>query len=291
MFNLTSPADEIRLRAEAEQFANQHLQSREQAIAGAAAAVAGENQAADAEERDFAQFHKAQNITRAQNRFLAAHDEYVNSGANARKFVQWMTERGIDEPTADVYEEAYADLNSRHELELKGPAWHSELHLDNMSADELYEEHQKAQRQADLDEAEDRVVFEKGEARGAYRWLREHPEFIQCPENVAQFQLYFNARRIDLNRASVEQIEEAYQALKGQLKLRKVEPQSEPESETSLYDLPLDELERKAGGRRNDGPAYHHGDRQTDVTVSEDYVPTGSRFGSMGFTFEPGEQR
>jgi hypothetical protein len=273
MFNLTSPADEVRLRAEAEQFEKQRLQSREEAIAGAAAAVAGENQAADAEERDFAQFHKAQNITRAQNRFLAAHDEYVNSGSNAAKFVQWMTERGIDEPTADVYEEAYADLNSRHELELKGPAWHSELHLDNMSAEKLYEEHQKAQQQAEADEAEDRAVFEKGEARGAYRWLREHPEFIQSPENIAQFQLYFNARRIDLNRASVAQIEEAYQAIKGQLKLRKVEPQSF-ESEQSLYDMDLSELERRAGGRQNDGRQYS---RQIGYhTEPDDYVPLRS---------------
>jgi hypothetical protein len=219
---------------------------------GAMDAIEQSGQATEVEESDFEAFHKAQNITRAQNRFLAAHPEYINDGSNAAKFVQWLTERGIDEPTVDVYEEAYADLASRNELQLNSAPNKGGLAKlrylkdqleNNMPADQLYAEHQKATEQATVEEAEDRATFEKTEARGAFRWLRQHPDFIQCPENIAAFQLYFNARRIDLNRASVEQIEEAYQALKGQLKLRKIEPAQSGPSQEELENMSWAQLD------------------------------------------------
>jgi hypothetical protein len=284
---LNNPGEEAILREEAEVRRNALAHSSEVEREAAMQGIEQSGQAVEVEESDFEAFHKAQNITRAQNCFLAAHPEYINFDQNTVAFVRWFQDRGIEEPTFDLYEHAFVDLVSRKQLKLNSAPskggltklQYEKAQLENnMTAQQLFEEHQKAVEQAAAEEAEDRAIFEKSEARGAFRWLRQHPEFVQCPENIAQFQLYFNNRRIDLNRASVEQIEEAYQALKGSLKLRKIEPQAEQLSQQSLYDLPLGELERRAGGRQTDG-------RQTE---SDDYVPDSNiryKVGGVGLKF------
>jgi hypothetical protein len=146
--------------------------------------------------------------------------------------------------------------------------------LEGLSQEEIAAKMVDAQDRIDQQERADRLAWEAFKKRPTSQFLRKHPELSES--DLTQIDLQLTEWRLPAEKANLDQLEEAYQAvfLHGLLRpttRKSAEPTVDP------YTLSMEELERRAGGR--------------DTAVVDDYVPTGSRFGAMGFTFEPGEER
>lgn len=124
-------------------------------------------------------------------------------------------------------------------------------------------------------EAADRQAWEEFKARPDVAFMRQHPEVSES--DVQQIDLQLAEWRI--KTPSLSQLNQAYAAVKNHGLSRPIRAQK-VESEQSAYDMPMEELARRAGGLTTNGR-----------TAPEEYVPSnlGSRHFGVGTTHEPGE--
>jgi hypothetical protein len=254
--------NENKLRAEAETFAAQHKHSSEVERLNALESIESDQRAAAGEQEEFAAFQKNQNASRAFKMFLVNYPRYVNCGENTVVMDGWIRANRNNEVTAESLQAAFEALTAAGKLLLDTTKKTHKTDLgdslDQLSAEQLFEALQKAEEQVQAEEAEDRLAFETAGNRDGYRFLRTHPEYVTSPANQAEFQLYFNTRRLNLSQATFEQISEAYNELaaQGKLQLRAKPAKSEQVSEASLYDMGLDNLAELSGGLDTNEDTY-----------------------------------
>jgi hypothetical protein len=252
-FYLNGPGEEKQLQREAEQFANQRGHSSEIERQDAMNAISAE-QEVDNTEAEFATFREEQNVRRAWKKFLADYPQYRNVAANTAALEKFISEQFNGAFNTETLDVAFATLSASGKLLLdvsKTPrTWDPAIAepVAEPTPEETYAQYQK-------EEAEDRALFEKGSTdsgEASSIFLARHPRFIVCQENGSAVVEYFAARNIDTRTVSVAQLNNAYNDLvaEGRLKLRAAPVESGP-SRAELEQMSLTELEQL----RDRGPA------------------------------------
>lgn len=266
--------DDKKLRAEAEAFAAMRRHSSEHERVQAMEGIEAHQRGVDEEQADFKLFQRTQREARAYQKFLSSFPQFQNYTENVVSLDTWLKERGLY-VTFENLQQAYADLSSQHALILdttKRARSFQPENLDDLTTEELFDRQQKAEEAENVETEADAAEFSRSAAaRAATKFVRLHPEWIQCPENMAAFQLYFNTHKIIFSQASLGQLNAAFEELHGQLKL----DQSKQPAQSDNFDpenCSMKELAEKCGGLEKP-------DRDT-------YVPNpAARYGSHGQQF------
>jgi hypothetical protein len=132
---------------------------------------------------------------------------------NDEKYLN-MTEAELEALSPEDFQEAFYAFNRQAaaETEMQHEAAQNMVADDSMSIEESREQlrrHLEAEAEAERQQAANEA---------ANQFVREHDEFIPCPENLAAFTSYLDAKKLDVR--SVEDLEIVYAELRKQNALK-----------------------------------------------------------------------
>src|SRR5947209_20558512 len=93
----TSPAEQLQLRKETEEINKRLMNGIEVERVDAVRGIEQANQQTDVEEQAFQDFHRRREVIRIEDRFLASHKNFVNTGNNHLAIAKWLGERNLTE--------------------------------------------------------------------------------------------------------------------------------------------------------------------------------------------------
>jgi hypothetical protein len=132
---------------------------------------------------------------------------------NDEKYLN-MTEAELEALSPDEFQEAFYAFNRQAaaETEKQYEAAQNMVADDSMTIEESREQLRKHL------EAEAEAERQQAANEAANQFVREHDEFIPCPENLSAFTSYLDANKMDVR--SVEDLEIVFEALKKQNALK-----------------------------------------------------------------------
>jgi len=152
----------------------------------------------------------------------------------------------------------------------------AEEELNGLSQEEMAAKIAEVQYRADQQEQADRKAWEAFKARPTSQFLRQHPEVSES--DITQIDLQLTEWRISSLKASLAQLNQAYEAVKAHGLSRPTTVRKSAESSFDPETAPMSELLQRAGGLEVNGRIVESDSYVPDPNIRYEVGGVGSKF-------------
>ena len=152
----------------------------------------------------------------------------------------------------------------------------AEEELNGLSQEEMAAKIAEAQARVDQQEQADRKAWKAFKARPTSQFLRQHPEVSES--DITQVDLQLTEWRISSLKASLAQLNQAYEAVKAHGLLRPTTVRKSAESSFDPETAPMSEVLQRAGGLEVNGRIVESDSYVPDPNIRYEVGGVGSKF-------------